>query len=867
LRSPSLDEYLKEEAEEEEPEPQSAEGLEWHPEEVETPNETGPCLLLSVTYSGEKRRALVKLYDPSSGKIYFWYDNTGHKPYCLTDLSPEDIISKYPKVVSHKGFDHLERVVKYDALSDKKVLMTKVVALDPLSIGGSRGSIRDLLPKAWEAKIKYHHCYIYDRGLVPCMYYRVENGKLVRVEFKLPNNLVELVDKLYGLRGLKEEALEWVKLLHAPIPEMRMVAMDIEVYSPVPNRIPNPKEASYRVIAVAFSSNDGLKEVLLLKRKELKGEPPKELPSGVKLRLYDREEDLLTEVFKVLESYPIVLTFNGDNFDLNYLYHRALKLGFDRRKIPITLTSDAALLHVGIHIDLYKFFENHAMQVYAFKNKYREVKTLESISQALLGVGKVKLERPISELGYEELAEYCFRDADLTLKLAQYNNNTTINLIIMLSRISKLPIEDLTRSGISNWVRNMLYFEHRRKGYLIPNPEDLLERKGVISTKAIIKGKKYMGAIVINPLPGIFFDVVVLDFASLYPSVIKRWNLSYETVRCPHEECKDNIVPGTTHWVCKKNRGLMSTIVGFLRDFRVSVYKPLSKKEPRGDLKLFYEVVQQALKVFINASYGVFGSSNFPLYCPPVAESTAALGRYAILKTIKRAYELGLMVIYGDTDSVFLWRPERGKMEELLSWSERELGIDLDVDKVYRLVAFSGRKKNYLGIFKEGGIDVKGLVGKKRNTPEFIKGLFNEISSIIMKAKDISSLEEAISEIGEVTRKSYLKLKSKAYSLDELAFKVALTKPLSEYVKNTPQHVKAAKQLERYGIKVEAGDIISFVKVRSSLGVKPVQLARIDEVDEEKYLSHIETTCRQVLEALGIDFDKILGVSSMDSFL
>jgi len=863
--TPSLEDYLREGEKKREEFPK--EGVIKGREEIETPSDTGPCVILSVTYSGEKRKALVKLYDPSNGKIYFWYDNSGHKPYCLTDISPEEIISNHSEVVSHKGFDHFERVVKYDALSDKKVVMTKVVALDPLSIGGSRGSIRELLPRAWEAKIKYHHCYIYDTGLIPCMYYRIEKGKLVPVNFKLPRKLIELVDRLYGLSDVRDEALEWVKLLQAPIPEMRMLAMDIEVHSPVANRIPNPKEAPYPVIAIAFSSNDGFKEVLLLDRGEAKGGKPKDLDGKVSLKYYKKESDLLREAFKIINSYPILLTFNGDNFDLNYLYHRALKLGFDKRDIPIVLTSDAASLRIGIHIDLYKFFENHAMQVYAFKNKYREVKTLDSISSALLGVGKVKLDKPISELNYLELAKYCFRDADLTLKLARYNNNTTINLIIMLSRISKLPIEDLTRTGISNWVKNLLYFEHRRKGYLIPNPEDLLARKGVVSTKAIIKGKKYLGAIVINPLPGIFFDVTVLDFASLYPSVIKKWNLSYETVRCPHEECKSNRIPGTTHWVCKKNRGLMSTIVGFLRDFRVRIYKPLAKKEKREDLRLFYEVVQQALKVFINASYGVFGSSNFPLYCPPVAESTTALGRYAIIKTIKKAYELGLMVIYGDTDSVFLWRPTEDKISELLAWSERELGIDLDVDKVYRLVAFSGRKKNYLGILKDGGIDVKGLVGKKRNTPEFIKELFNEISSIIMKAEDINSLERALEEIGKVTRRSYLKLKSRAYSLDELAFRVALTKPLKEYVKNTPQHVKAARQLEKYGIQIEAGDIISFVKVRSSLGVKPVQLARIDEIDEEKYLAHIETTCRQVLEALGIDFDKILGASSMDSFL
>jgi len=76
-----------------------------------------------------------------------------------------------------------------------------------------------------------------------------------------------------------------------------------------------------------------------------------------------------------------------------------------------------------------------------------------------------------------------------------------------------------------------------------------LLQKGTLSTTAIIKGKKYQGAKVIDPIPGIHFGVVVVDFASLYPSIIKVWNISYETIDCIHEECKSNKLPGISHWV------------------------------------------------------------------------------------------------------------------------------------------------------------------------------------------------------------------------------------------------------------------------------------------------------------------------------
>ncbi|HDJ89910.1 MAG TPA: DNA-directed DNA polymerase I [Thermoprotei archaeon] len=669
--------------------------------------------------------------------------------------------------------------------------------------------------------------------------------------------------KIYG-EDLDEELIEWIKLFHTPIPSLRRVALDIEVFSPVRNRIPNPEEAQYPVIAISFSGSDGFKKVFILKRMGSEEEVKIE---NIEVKYFEDEREMLLNAFQIIMEYPIVVTFNGDNFDLAYLYHRAQKLGVRKEDIPIVLGREYAHIVPGIHIDLYKFFNNRAIQVYAFSNKYREIKTLNSISQALLNESKIPISKPISELSPVELASYCFQDADLTLKLTQFDNELVMKLIVVLMRIAKLPMEDITRHSISNWIKSLAYYEHRRRGFLIPNSNEILSIKGKIYTKAVIKGKKYMGAIVLDPMPGIFFDIVVVDFASLYPSMMKEWNLSYETVRCPHKECRDNIIPGTPHWVCGKRRGLLSKIVGYIRDLRVFIYKPLSKdKNLEEDTRRLYDVMQRALKVFINASYGVFGSENFSLYCPPVAESITALGRYAIIKTIEKAQSMNLAVLYGDTDSLFVWHPNPEKINELLLWSKKNLHIDLDIDKTYRFVAFSGLKKNYLGVLRDGRIDIKGLIGKKRNTPEFIKNLFKEVSMILASINSIEDVDNAIHKIRELTRKSYTMLRNKQYPLNDLAFRVTLTKSLKEYTKTTPQHVKAAFQLKKYGINIDVGDIISFVKIRGGDGVKALQLARIDEIDEKKYLEYIETTFRQILESIGVDFDDILGAKHLDKY-
>jgi DNA polymerase I len=268
----------------------------------------------------------------------------------------------------------------------------------------------------------------------------------------------------------------------------------------------------------------------------------------------------------------------------------------------------------------------------------------------------------------------------------------------------------------------------------------------------------------------------------------------------------------------------------------------------------------------LNASYGVFGSDRFALYCPPVAESTAAVGRYAITRTIEHAKELGIEVFYGDTDSLFLGTPDKSKLDELIQWSKRELGMELEVDKVYRYVALSIRKKNYLGVHSDNRVDIKGLTGKKRHIPEFIKIIFQELIQILGQVQSQEDFANARIRIRDLVQNSYAKLRDRKYSLDELAFNMMIGKSVEHYTKTTPQHVKAAQQLSEKGEEVKAGDLVTFVKVRGPVGVKPVQLANKQEIDVEKYEEYMRSTFDQVLDAIGLDYDELTGAKKLESF-
>jgi DNA polymerase I len=827
---------------------------------VEFVDEVPESYLLGSYYSGELKKAYLKFYDDSSNKTYVWVDKTGHMPYFLTNTPPNELDQK---IVRDKSFEKVEVVEKYDLLRGKEVSLTKIIVKDPLAVPRMRG----LVTNAWEANIKYHDCYVFDNNLLPGMKYRVNGRGITLVQPKLGEDVLNLYKKVVeDEKELLELALRMAPLFEEKPPKMRRLAIDIEVYTPTRLRIPDPSDAHYPIISVALAGTDGLRKILITFREGMSVENVERLSSlNAEVEIFDSERALILELFRVMNEYPLIITFNGDGFDLPYIYNRALVLGIDPAYIPIEEVRDFVSVRHGFHIDLYKFFSIEAIQNYAFSQAYKE-KTLDAIAQALLGETKVVIDVSVSDLPLDKLAEYNMKDAELSLTLTTFNNELVWKLMVLIMRLAKMSLEDVTRRKVSAWVKNLMYWEHRRNNYLIPEREELKRLKGEVKTAAKIGGKRYAGAIVIDPIPGVYFNVVVLDFASLYPSIIKVWNLSYETIDPPEGWCRDGNLLDVVdekgevlHKVCVSRKGITSTLVGLLRDFRVRVYKRLAKQAKEEEIKNWYDVVQKALKVYVNASYGVFGHESFPFYTPSLAESVTALGRYVITKTLSKAEELGLRVIYGDTDSLFIWSPDPNALSKLSEWVEKELSLEIEQDKTYKYVAFA-LKKNYVGVLENGKIDVKGLVGKKKNVPKILQDSFTRILELISSIEGTAeSLEEVKNRIRQEVRELYMRLKNKDFTLDDVVFKTTLSKDLEDYVKTTPIHVKAAIHLKRHGIPVEKGVTILYVKVKKSGGVKPVQLAKIDEVDIAEYLKTAKSTFQQLLMPFNISWEEVAG--------
>jgi len=852
--------------------------------------------LLDVDYDGGQNKAYCKFYDLDSDEIKIWIDTTDHEPYCLSKEPISELEKLYytektgqkKKLVEYEGFNRFEEFKRFDLLIDQEIDMTKIYGKTPTNIGGSGINVRNILgsndKKAWEADIRYHLNYVFDRQLIPGLVYKIKNGKLEKLNYeKIDENSKKMASELRELfksesPEIQEFSEEFLDIFITPIPDIKRVAMDIEVMVGEKDyKIPDPHLAKQEVISISFVATDGLKLVYMLEREGYTFEKlHNEFPPDAKIIFFNSEKELLTETFRLMWEYPVVITFNGDNFDLNYLFHRAEKLKIDKDLNPIhvkrgfgILSKAECDLRRGIHIDLFNLFFNRSISGYAFGGAYQSA-SLNAISAALLGEEKYQHDEIIHEMEYDILSWYNLKDSILTLDLTRFNNSLVWNLIILLCRITKMPIHEMVRRQISTWIQNIFYFEHRRKKALIPHRSEIKEvkRGGILSSK--FDDDKFLGAYVVDPVPGIHFDVVVMDFASLYPSIIKEYNLSYETVLCPHEDDIDNLVKGTPYHICTHKMGIFAYVVGFFRDIRVKYFKPKSSNKALTEKQRnYYLTIQQALKVFINGSYGVFGSQNFPLFCLPVAESTTGIGQYSIKQTINKAEQLGVEVLYGDTDSVFLKNPNKTQMKEISEWSKKELDLDLEEEKTYQFLALSERKKNYIGIYKDTKyIDIKGLVVKKKNTPDFIKKAFSEMIEILKNITNNEEFVKAKDKIMEIVRSNLKKIgKPDTFTLEDYAINIGLQKDLKSYTKVVPQHVRAALELKKItGKEFQKGETISFIKSKGSIGAKALELAKLQDIDSKKYKELLISALEQVLDALGITYEEIKGIKKMDAF-
>jgi DNA polymerase I len=424
-----------------------------------------------------------------------------------------------------------------------------------------------------------------------------------------------------------------------------------------------------------------------------------------------------------------------------------------------------------------------------------------------------------------------------------------------LSRISNLPIPyTYVPRGVSAWLKSIMHDYLRRNNILIPTSNEL--RRG-------IETHEVPGALTITPKSGVYFNTVVADFESLYPSCIDSYNLSYETVDCQHPECKKNQVSDTGHHVCTKRRGFLAANVGALKDLRIHWLKPQTKDTTLSEAQRRQaETTAKMLKLLTVSSYGVTVRIH-GLACPPLAESITGYGRWALQTAWNTAEKFGLHPVYGDTDSLFLENAPKNKVDQLLKTVKEEMRLDLAVERHYSVCVLSAAKKAYFGILPDGTPDLKGLTAIKSNAPKYVQDVFKTSVKQLATVNNSKEYEQAKKKITIIVENSIKDLRNREFKTKDMIFSVKLLIDPREKLasKVLPQPYQCAKQLIDSGVNVKEGDTVDFIKVRPftyqgrEFTVKPADhIKNTAEINVEDYVRNLTTALNQTFKPMGIDF-------------
>jgi len=723
------------------------------------------------------------------------------------DSNPDDVIKRV-KLVSDPSSPIINIEVVEKNYYGEKVKALKITTVIPEYVRKYRERIAKIpgVKDVVEADIRFSMRYIIDYDLKPCGWHIAEVKEIpkkphyrVDAEYEIIGDIIPLEDT-------------------TPPKNLRILAFDIEVY----NKSGSPKPSTDPVIIIGILNDKGEFKQFIARDKD--------------------DKQAITEFIEYVKKYDpdIIVGYNTNGFDWPFLIERCKYLGITlditRRagSQPQTSTYGHISIPGRINVDLYDFAE----EIPEVK-----IKSLENVAD-YLGVMK-KSERIL--IDFLEIPKY-WDNPKLREKLLKYNYDDVkstyglaekfLPFAMQLSNITGLPLDQVGAASVGFRLEWYLMKQAYKYGELAPNR---FERPA----------QSYRGAVVLKPLKGIHENIAVLDFSAMYPSIMIKYNVGPDTL-IRTESCNEEkhyIAPEVRHCFRKEPPGFFKRVLETLVSLRKKVREEMKKYPPTSYEYRVLNERQKALKVLANATYGYMGWVHARWYCRECAEAVTAWGRQTITKAIEYARSLGLKVIYGDTDSLFVEYDEN-KINELIKRIREELGFDIKIDKIYTKVFFTEAKKRYAGLLQDGRIDIVGFEAVRGDWAEIAKEVQEKITEILLKK---ASVDEAIKYVRDVISE----LRAGKVPIEKLVIWKTLSKRLEEYAAEAP-HVTAAKKLLQAGIKVSVNDKIGYVIVKGigkiSKRAEPYIFVKDpNKIDTSYYIDHqIIPAALRILEYFGV---------------
>ncbi|MBS3151488.1 DNA polymerase II [Candidatus Woesearchaeota archaeon] len=578
----------------------------------------------------------------------------------------------------------------------------------------------------------------------------------------------------------------------------------------------------------------------------------------IKSAIVFKDEESLLEKFKevIIEEDPDIITgWSVIDFDLNFLREK-----FKQHKIPFVLGRTDQQCKLKLESDFFKTsksdFQGRLVldAIGLLKGSFIQLENykLSTAAAHFLKQGKLiddynKAEEIESmyKKNPEKLVEYNMKDAQLVLDIIK--KTRVLDLSIHRSLLTGMPLDRVSASIASF---DSLYL---RK----------LKERNYAAQSASFRNKetRITGGYVMDSIPGIYENIIILDFKSLYPSIIRTFNI--DPLTFVGKKPGKNLIIAPNRAAFKKEKGILPDIIAELMEERERV-----KKEKD-------ELTSHAIKILLNSFFGVMANPSFRFFNTDMANAITHFGQFLIKMTAEEIRKKGYEVIYQDTDSIFVKsciekyedaEIEGRKITVVMNlFFEKYIGntygtrnhLELEFEKVYKMFIMpkirseeAGAKKRYAGLRVVNGeekIEFTGMESRRRDWTEVSKKFQHELLDRIFHKKEIS----------DYVKKFIKEVKEGKYD-DMLIYRKGLRKNVEQYTKTTPPHVKAARKLK----KVESS-VIEYVMTED--GPEPVQNQK-HRIDYDHYINkQLKPIADSILVFFNKKFDDLIKGSKQSS--
>ncbi|WFD34023.1 DNA-directed DNA polymerase [Malassezia cuniculi] len=453
------------------------------------------------------------------------------------------------------------------------------------------------------------------------------------------------------------------------------------------------------------------------------------------------------------------------------------------------------------------------------------------------------------------------------------------------SRVQILALtKQLTNLAGNAWTRTLtggraerneyiLLHEFHRKKYICPDKISAWDKKAMrrAGEEAPQKKEKFRGGLVFEPKRGLWDKyILVMDFNSLYPSIIQEFNIDFTTVaRAGEGGGGDDEIPEIPS--SDVAQGVLPHLIATLVNRRRQVKSLMKDKSaPEGRL-LQWNIKQQALKLTANSMYGCLGFENSRFYARPLAALTTFKGREILSTTRELAESMSLDVIYGDTDSVMINTNCVDYKEALRIGHEFRRAVndkyrllEIDIDGVFQRMLLLQKKKYAALLVSDGNVqtEIKGLDMKRREYCALSKQVSAYVLECILSGE---ATEVVVESIHEYLGKIATDVQEGRIPLEDYVIYKRLGKRPQDYpdAHNQP-HVQVALRMLAKNENARSGDVIPYVfcvgtgqeKTQAERAFHPDDVRRHSEeethkVDYQFYLAHqilppIERLCDSI---------------------